>query len=382
MEASSSRYGNLERCPPDRADSVCKGESVYKEAQQELSAVGEEASKGFTDLRSTIISRTRSISLAQGQSDTGSATTEKASPVEKGTPTDETIKESEGVLARLRSEAAKRLKEIEKAEDAADEALLKFGTNIRNFLKDAVTIAPPSDKEGQTSTVLFESKDAQGKRVIHTTRFDAQLHVIHSTLDSFTKDPDSEEFVPWSQTFNVESKTDDISKDLETYGELRTSMEKLVPDQVAYGDFWKRYYFLRHSVETAEAKRRDLLKGMYMSLIATEFSLSLTGAAVTEEEEVGWDEDSDDEGAEKPKHKDTPVRPSSTGSTTTIHPSSQKVDTSQLKPAESRKSDEKSVADSDASYDLVGAASGAPSHSANSPKESKKGDDSEEEDWE
>jgi len=33
-------------------------------------------------------------------------------------------------------------------------------------------------------------------------------------------------------------------------------------------------------------------------------------------------------------------------------------------------------------YDVVGAASGAPSRAPGSPKESRKGDDSEEEDWE
>lgn len=221
--------------------------------------MGEEASKGFTDLRSSIISRTRGLSLAQP-----AATEEgtKTKDGEKDMTTEEALKESEGVLARLRIEAAKRLKEIEKAEDAADEALLKFGTNLRNLLRDAVTIAPPSESDGKGSTVLFESKDASGKRVIHTTRFDAQLHVIHSSLDSFTKDPVSEEYEPWKKTFNVESKTDDISKDLESFTELRASMEKLVPDTVTYVDFWTRYYFLRHSIETAEARRRDLLKGM------------------------------------------------------------------------------------------------------------------------
>jgi hypothetical protein len=256
--------------------------------------------------------------------------------------------------------------EIQKAEDAADEALLKFGTNIRNFLKDAVTIAPPSDAKGQSNTVLFESKDASGKRVIHTTRFDAQLHVIHSSLNSFTKDPASAEFEPWAKTFNVESKTDDISKDLEKFGELRTSMEKLVPDKVAYGDFWKRYYFLRHLIETAEARRRDLLKG----------------AVAEAEEEVGWDEDSDDEAPKaNPKTQATDIgRSASTGSSTTLHPKERNDQF--LKPEEPRKSDEKSRADSEASYDVVGAASGNPSHAPNSPKDSRKGDDSEEEDWE
>lgn len=241
-----------------------QGESVYKQGQQELTAVGEEASKGLTDLRSSIISRTRALSTAQTPAASEQADKKKNGEAsgEKELSTEEALKESEGVLARLRSEAAKRLKEIEKAEDAADEALLKFGTNIRNFLRDAVTIAPPSEgTSAQGSTVLFESKDASGKRVIHTTRFDAQLHVIHSSQDSFTKDPVSEEYEPWKKTFNVDSKTADISKDLENFTELRSSMEKLVPDTVTYGDFWTRYYFLRHSIETAEARRRDLLKG-------------------------------------------------------------------------------------------------------------------------
>jgi hypothetical protein len=83
------------------------------------------------------------------------------------------------------------------------------------------------------------------------------------------------------------------------------------------------------------------------------------------------------------KPKDEQVRPASTESSTTLHPATQAQDPALLKPEESRKShDEKSQADSDGSYDVVGAASGAPSHAPGSPKDSRKGDDSEEEDWE
>lgn len=131
-----------------------------------------------------------------------------------------------------------------------------------------MTIAPPTEGKDGSSEVLFESKDAQGKRVIHMTRFDAQLHVIHSSLDSFMKDPDSPEYEAWGKEFDVDKKTSDISGDLEQYEELRTAMEKFVPDKVSYGDFWKRYYFLRHSIETAEARRRDLLKGTYHHAVA------------------------------------------------------------------------------------------------------------------
>lgn len=107
--------------------------------------------------------------------------------------------------------------------------------------------------------------------------------------------------------------------------------------------------------------------------------------AASAEEEVGWDEDSEDEAAKPSEIKDTTdttPKPASTESSTTIHPRSVAAQTL-LKPVESRKSnDEKSVADSDVSYDVVGLASGNPSQAPNSPKESRKGEDSEEEDWE
>lgn len=246
---------------------------MYQGAQKELTAVGSEAQRGFTGLTNAVISRTRGLSLAggaeagadgqqqqQGESSTGDKTKELT--------TDEAIKESENVLSRLRSEAAKRLKDIQRAEDAADEALLRFGTNISAFLRDAVSIAPPSggdannnNNAGGDSTVLFESKDAAGKRVIHTSRFDAQLHVIHTSTESFTKDPATGDWETWGAEFDIKGKTEDISRDLEKYPELRSTMEKLVPETIPYEDFWKRYYFLRHGIDLAEARRKELLKG-------------------------------------------------------------------------------------------------------------------------
>nr|XP_036587053.1 BSD domain-containing protein [Colletotrichum truncatum]KAF6797783.1 BSD domain-containing protein [Colletotrichum truncatum] len=346
-------------------NAVKQGQSVYKEASKEVTELGGDAAKGFT----SIINRTRSLTVNTTQ---GEASGDKSKETDnQTTPTktrdqgsDEAMSNSETYMTKFRAEAARRLKELQKAEDAADEALLRFGTNISNFLKEAVSIAPPSDSN-QGNTVLFESKDAQGKRVIHTSRQDAQLHVIHTSTESFTKDPATEEFAAWSTTFDAEKKTTDISDDLKKYPELRATMEKMVPDQVPYADFWKRYYFLRHGIEAAEARRRDLLK------------------AASAEDEVSWDDDSDDESAPAPapKVEQKPVRPPSAESSTTIQPPAH-ASQSTLKPNESRKSnDEKSQADSEASYDVVGAASGVQSRAPNSPKESRKADDSDD-DWE
>ncbi|KAF6833589.1 BSD domain-containing protein C22A12.14c [Colletotrichum plurivorum] len=369
-------------------NAVKQGQSVYKEASKEVTELGGDAAKGFT----SIINRTRSLTVntVQGEAsgDKSKETDNQTTPTKtRDQASDEAMSSSETYLNKLRAEAAKRLKELQKAEDAADEALLRFGTNISNFLKEAVSIAPPSDANNQGSTVLFESKDAQGKRVIHASRQDAQLHVIHTSTESFTKDPATDEFAAWSKTFDAEKKTADISDDLKKYPELRTTMEKLVPDQVPYAEFWKRYYFLRHGIEAAEARRRDLLKGELDSPSWSQ-NYMLTATAASTEDEVGWDDDSDDEStpaaAPAPKTEQKPARPASAESSTTIQPPTQTTQASQatLKPTESRKSnDEKSQADSEASYDVVGATSGVPSRAPNSPKESRKADDSDD-DWE
>lgn len=274
------------------------------------------------------------------------------------------VKEAQGIVSLFRSNATKRLKELQKAEDAADEALLKFGSNIRNLLSDAVSIAPPASgsQAERDGAVLFESKDSSGKKVVHATRFDAQLHVIHSTLDSFLKDPASPQWEAWRKSFDAEEKTDAIARDLEKHEELRSAMEKCVPEKVDYKSFWCRYYFLRHVIESEEQRRREMLKG--------------ASTPANGEDEVAWSSGSEDEGDDdeedasttktaKPAEK-TPT-PDLAKSQTTIKP---EADEEKLKPAQPRRSnDEKSVADSDASYDVV---SGATSRAPGSPKEKEK----------
>ncbi|MCJ1455989.1 hypothetical protein MMC28_006346 [Mycoblastus sanguinarius] len=371
-----------------------QGETYYEGARQEATAASGEALKGFTDLRSTLVNRARSMSTGQSPPETPTAADpasgEGASKetTHKERSESEALRDSEGVISRFRTEAAKRLKDLERAEEAADAAIFKFGANIGNFLKEAVTIAPPTEETNKDGSrkVLFESKDQDGKRVIHTTRFEAQLHAIHSSIDSFSKDPVSPEYEKWKSEFDVEKKTDAIATDLEKYEELRRTMEKLVPEKVEYPTFWTRYYFLRMVVETEEQRRREMLKGKDHR------------AALSPAETIGWDDDSDDDDQPSTPQKSaatatasTPTEPStlkSSSSSITIHKADDSTpDDPSLKPAEPRRSqDQHSQADSDASYDLV---SGATSRAPGSPKEARGGEkdgkreeDDEEEDWE
>ncbi|KIW41429.1 uncharacterized protein PV06_06990 [Exophiala oligosperma] len=375
-----------------------QGESVYEEARKEAAEMATEVEA----LRTKVVG----LGFGQSEASTASGTSDSSSVVTAEANVDNTgdkrpegeqsieeknkvDQETETFLERFKHEAAKRLKEVQRAEDAADEALLRFGTNIRNFLRDAVSVtAPEEGGEGrrQPGEVLFESKDQSGRRVIHTSRFDAQLHVIHTTLHSFTQDPSTsggqwEEFKSGFDSASADT-TSRIAADLDKYPELRRSMEKLVPEQVDYKDFWARYYFLRHVVEVQEEKRRELLK-----------------ASANDTEEVGWDEDSDDDQVEKQdgtqqKAPKVLVAQNTNDSSTTLHQTPTAQDPGSLKPDSSgrRSHDEKSVADSDASYDLV---SGATSRAPGSPKDDVVGgakgatgvgadkiDESDEEDWE
>ncbi|EAU33777.1 conserved hypothetical protein [Aspergillus terreus NIH2624] len=338
-------------------DNVRKqGETYYEGARQEYAAASEEAVKGFSDLKETIVGRTRGLSLSTAfttGNTTESARNETPTPTTaegQGEKSAEAGASGEGFLSRFKAEAARRLKEIEKAEEAADEAILRFGMNIGQKLREAVSIVPPDEES--SSKLLFESKDADGKRVIHATRFEAQLHVIHSNLDSFTKDPVSDKWAAFKDEFNVDNKTDAIAVDLEKYPELRSAMEKLVPEKVDYATFWCRYYFLRLVIETEEQKRKELLKGAH-----------------DDEEEVAWDDDSDDD-------TDSPSTPQVKADKETKATTTGDKDTP--KPTEARRSnDQQSQADSESSYDLV---SGATSRTPASPKDKK--DDDSDDDWE
>ena len=243
-----------------------QSETFYDEAKQEAGVMQGEAFKGFMGLKESLVGHARSMSGGGGGEGQATPRATSIGEAEQGkTRThSEALRENESMISKFRAEAGKRLKDLEKAEEAADAAIFKFGYNIGSFLREAVTVAGPetAEEQGKGGRVLFESRDVDGKRVIHSTRFEAQLHAVHSSLESFARDPESAEYPKWRDELDIEKKTDSIAKDLEKFPELRSTMEKLVPEQVEYATFWTRYYFLRMVVETEEERRREILKGM------------------------------------------------------------------------------------------------------------------------
>lgn len=265
-----------------------QGENIVADLQKEAHGAQSQATHGWSNLREQVVQRTRGMSFdaepgpetqVPGEEAVPHITT-TAAPQAAGEgqvaerpeslPAD-IVKEAGTLVASLRSTAAAKLKDLEKAEDAADEALLKFGTNVRNFLRDAVTVTAPTDAnagrprgtDAAGNEVLFETQEpGTGKKVFHTTRLDAQLHAIHSTASSFTVDPQGTQWEAWKDGgFDIDKQTEAIAQDLDRYVELRRAMEIFVPDKVEYTAFWMRYYFLRRAIEEEERRRKEVLRG-------------------------------------------------------------------------------------------------------------------------
>jgi hypothetical protein len=57
------------------------------------------------------------------------------------------------------------LKELSKAEDAADAYLNKLGASFGQLLKDVVTIAPPTESDQKDGDILFDNATEKKKQI-------------------------------------------------------------------------------------------------------------------------------------------------------------------------------------------------------------------------
>ena len=129
-----------------------QGESYYTKgvgaaAGVNVAGVAETASRGLVGLREGITGRMRGLSLSGNNPPPQPPAAGEKEEKEKEGNGREGTEQEKGLMERLKKNAAKRIEEIEKAEAKADEYLLKWGTTIGNFLKEAVTVAPPEGEE-------------------------------------------------------------------------------------------------------------------------------------------------------------------------------------------------------------------------------------------
>lgn len=144
---------------------------MYESSKKEYGPIAEQASRGLNEFGTTLVNRTRGLSMSQISIDIASPRTPtEPLPIalQDANATAGTGISGEGLLSKIRKGAAQRFSEIEAAEARADEYLAKFGSNIGSFLRDAVTIVPPDvDKNGQSEEIILEAKgSSEGKKIL------------------------------------------------------------------------------------------------------------------------------------------------------------------------------------------------------------------------
>ena len=91
---------------------------------------------------------------------------------------------------------------------------------------------------GEDGDVIYE--DSDGGAMME------EIDGLVREEETFTEplDTEDEEVIQFLNDFDVETKTDDISKLLEEYPDtLQVQFETLVPTHISYKEFWERYYF-------------------------------------------------------------------------------------------------------------------------------------------
>lgn len=167
-------------------------------------------------------------------------------------------------------------KDLEKVENVGAEYFGKVGQDLRALMRETVSVTGPgTGVSTPQSDILFNAPE-DVRQQIYSTRFDAQLHSLHTSEEPFTQSDDAE-FDKFAKTFDIGNQTDTIAADLEKYPALRKLMEKLVPEQIVYNEFWARYYYMYQQICDQEENRKKLLS-----------------QATDGEKEFDWDE-SDDE---------------------------------------------------------------------------------------
>lgn len=137
----------------------------------------------------------------------------------------------------------------------------KFVSLLTSFFSSMVVVK----EEPQAATVTAEvpKTDRAFSRILTSaygnTRFENDLHKLHTTESFYLEGSADEE--KRLATFDVSSKTTDISKLLAKYPDtLQSLINRLVPEKIRYDVFWYRYFEQELQLKQQEESRKKLLK--------------------------------------------------------------------------------------------------------------------------
>ncbi|KAJ3007625.1 hypothetical protein HKX48_009011 [Thoreauomyces humboldtii] len=178
---------------------------------------------------------------------------------------------------------------LDEMADRADEFLLSIGSGLSSFLSNAVTIIPGLD--GSTTSPTKPIKEPITKRNIIFNRKTALITSLR-TDDTTYADPGSDDqqlaarFNEFRADFSLQDKQSQNEILLLETPEMRTVMDRLVPKDISYADFWTRYYFRVTELEREEETRKKLM--------------SAASASNSDQEDFSWGSEDEETQEEEP----------------------------------------------------------------------------------
>lgn len=174
-------------------------------------------------------------------------------------------------------------KELEQVENYAGLYFNKFS----NFIKESVSVEVPDDAEDDVldeneAGLLFNVGADKSSLSVPSNRTEAQLHSLRTNPNIYLSNKNHENdpnFKKFKEAFDIDSKTEEISKLLSQHKDLNKLSTALVPTKIEYKEFWCHYFFAFEKIHEEELNRKKLL------------------SKNTEESshELGWGDDDDDD---------------------------------------------------------------------------------------
>ncbi|GEQ72701.1 hypothetical protein JCM33374_g6388 [Metschnikowia sp. JCM 33374] len=158
-------------------------------------------------------------------------------------------------LASISIQANKALDELDSKLEIVEKRAGNLVSSITSFFSTAAVSSSTvsGSKVKDSSPLPIIPGDAYG-----SSRYDMELFKLHTTTDFFLDGSlyDEAEL----REFKVDEKTQEISNLLGRYqGTLENLMNKLVPTQITYNQFWFRYFKQESKLRAGEKARKELL---------------------------------------------------------------------------------------------------------------------------
>ncbi|KAK3914561.1 BSD domain-containing protein 1-A [Frankliniella fusca] len=125
--------------------------------------------------------------------------------------------------------------------------------SMSSFLGTVNNVLNPAPDDSDQEAMVM-----RGNVPVVLSRFQAQLHTLMTSEETFTAEPSNLEAAQFSAWLEIQEdllNSDNLKKLMVNHAELHAQYVKLVPSKVSHADFWQRFLFRRALLEDEEAHR-------------------------------------------------------------------------------------------------------------------------------